>query len=330
MTLPIDTRDFQLRDGRIVRVRPMRPTDRAIYARAVVDLSPRSRYLRFLAPIAKPSERLLDQMTQTDGHRHVAFIALSVDEASVLGVVRYVRTPGDPQAGEVAIAVADDWQGRGLGLQLLRHTIEHARLAGLEALAATTLRENWGATRLLQASGFSPTGSDGPYSEHLMQLGRGPLVKPLPPDLREYAMLRERHAANLDIVHSIFALWERGDFSAVGWAHPEIEYAIVDEPGTQMAKGVAAMTRTWRDFLSAWESYRVEAHEYRALDEERVLVTLRALGRGKASGLDIGQTTAGPRSANIFHVRGGEVIRLTSYFNRDRALADLGLLPTVS
>jgi ketosteroid isomerase-like protein len=163
-----------------------------------------------------------------------------------------------------------------------------------------------------------------------MQLGRGPLVKPLPPDLREYAMLRERHAANLDIVHSIFALWERGDFSAVGWAHPEIEYAIVDEPGTQMAKGVAAMTRTWRDFLSAWEGYRVEAHEYRALDEERVLVTLRALGRGKASGLDIGQTTAGPRSANIFHVRGGEVIRLTSYFNRDRALADLGLLPTVS
>jgi ketosteroid isomerase-like protein len=163
-----------------------------------------------------------------------------------------------------------------------------------------------------------------------MRLGRGAFVKSLPPDLHEYAISQGRHAENLDIVHSIFARWERGDFSAVAWAHPEIEYAIVDEPGTQMAKGVAAMTRTWREFLSAWEDYRVEAHEYRALDEERVLVTLRALGRGKASGLDIGQTTTGPRSANIFHVRGGKVIRLTSYFNRDRALADLGLLPRVS
>lgn len=143
-------------------------------------------------------------------------------------------------------------------------------------------------------------------------------------------MSRETHAENLELVQSIFARWERGDFSAVAWAHPDIEYTIIDEPGTQMVKGVAAMTRTWRDFLSAWENYRVEAHEYWALDEERVLVALRALGRGKASGLDIGRANAGPRSANIFHVRGGKVIRLATYFNRDRALTDLGLLRKVA
>lgn len=151
-----------------------------------MDLSPRSRYLRFLAPIAKPSERLLDLMTQTDGHRHVAFVAVSVDETTVLGVVRYVRTTGDPQTGEVAIAVADDWQGRGLGLQLLRQTIEHARLAGLGALAATTLRENRGATRLLRASGFSAAGSSGPHSEHLMRLRSEPARKALAhPEIHE-------------------------------------------------------------------------------------------------------------------------------------------------
>lgn len=135
------------------------------------------------------------------------------------------------------------------------------------------------------------------------------------------------HSENLELVRSIFARWERGDFSSVAWAHPEIEYAIVDEPGARTGTGVAAMTRTWREFLSGWEDYRVEAHEYRALDEQRVLVALRALGRGKASGLDIGETTGGPRSANVFHVRGGRVIRLHSYFDRDRALADLGLSP---
>jgi GNAT superfamily N-acetyltransferase len=172
MTLPIDTREFVLHDGRIVRVRPLQSADRATYERAVLDLSPRSRYLRFFAPIAKPSQRLLDQMTHTDGHRHVAYVALTTDETTAVGVVRYVRAADALLVGEVAIAVADDWQGRGLGGQLLRHTVEHARLAGLESLAATTLRENSGGPRLLQAAGFSVIGGSGPYREHQMQLQR--------------------------------------------------------------------------------------------------------------------------------------------------------------
>jgi acetyltransferase len=172
MAAPGETRDLVLDDKRIVRVRPLRPTDRAIYERAVLDLSPQSRYLRFFAPIAKPSERLLDQMTQTDEDRHVAYVALTRDEASAIGVVRYVRTPEDPQVGEVAIAVADAWQGRGLGVQLLRQTVERARQAGLESLAATTLGENPGGARLLQATGFSLIGASGPYREHQMRLRR--------------------------------------------------------------------------------------------------------------------------------------------------------------
>jgi GNAT superfamily N-acetyltransferase len=172
MDLPIDTREFVLQDSRIVRVRPLRATDRATYERAVIDLSPRSRYLRFFAPMTKPSERLLDQMTHIDGRRHVAYVALTLDEATAVGVVRYVRTADIARAGEVAIAVADDWQGRGLGGQLLRHTIEHARRAGLESLAATTLRENAGAARLLRVAGFSAVGGSGRYSEHQMRLPR--------------------------------------------------------------------------------------------------------------------------------------------------------------
>jgi GNAT superfamily N-acetyltransferase len=321
VTLSTDTRDLKLRDGRLVRVRPMRPSDRAIYARAVADLSPRSRYLRFFAPIAKPSERLLDQMTQTDGHQHVAFVAMSVDERTILGVVRYVRSEDDPHTGEVAIAVADDWQRRGMGVQLLRHTIAHARLAGLEALAATTLRENGGAARLLQASGFSPAGGSGPFGEHLMRLR--PIVRSHDLGTAYVNGCHTKQAENLALVRAIFARWECGDFRSVVWAHPEIEFAIVDEPGTQRVTGVAAMTRTWREFLSVWENYRVQAHEYRALDEERVLVLLTAHGRGKTSGLEIARATGGPRSANIFCVRDGKVIRLASYFNRERALSDL-------
>ncbi|HXB15793.1 MAG TPA: GNAT family N-acetyltransferase [Solirubrobacteraceae bacterium] len=168
-----ETRELLLRDGRTVRVRALRPNDRGLYERAVVDLSPRSRYLRFLAPIRKPSERLLDQMTQTDGFMHVAHFALTADEAAGVGVVRYVRSREDPGIAEVAIAVADDWQGYGLGVQLLRHAAAHARLAGVQGLAATTLRENAGAVRLLRATGFEPVrGGAGLYAEYRMPLGR--------------------------------------------------------------------------------------------------------------------------------------------------------------
>jgi RimJ/RimL family protein N-acetyltransferase len=172
MTFPLDTREFVLHDRRIVRVRPLRFTDRGIYERAVVDLSPRSRYLRFFAPIPRPGERLLDQMTQVDGYRHVAYVALTPDESTAVGVIRYVLDAHNPQSGEVAIAVADEWQRRGLGGQLLRQTVDHARLAGLDSLAATTLRENSGAAGLLEAFGFSATGASGPYSEHRMRLRR--------------------------------------------------------------------------------------------------------------------------------------------------------------
>jgi len=170
MTPPADTRELVLRDRHLVRVRPLTATDRSIYERAVMDLSPRSRYLRFFAPIPRLSERLLDQMTQTDGDRHVAYVALTADGSTAVGVVRYVLRADDPNEGEVAIAVADDWQRLGLGGELLRQTIEHAHLAGLDSLTASTLRENAGAVGLLQASGFSATGASGPYAEHRVLL----------------------------------------------------------------------------------------------------------------------------------------------------------------
>src|SRR3954470_16693527 len=130
---------------------------------------------------------------------------------------------------------------------------------------------------------------------------------------------------NLQLVQSILADWEAGDFRSVHWAHPQIEYAIADEPGSGVGRGLAEMNRIWRAFLTAWEDYRVEAHEYCEIDDERVFVAHRAMGRGRTSGLDIGATTGCRGSANRFHVRDGRVTRLVSYFDRDRALADIGL-----
>ena len=130
---------------------------------------------------------------------------------------------------------------------------------------------------------------------------------------------------NLDLVRSICAAWARGDFSSAEWAHPEMEFVIVDGPSPGSWTGLAGMTEGFSDWLSAWEAYRVEADEYRELDDERVLALLRNIGRGKTSGLELGQLRS--NGAGVFHVRGGKVTRYVIYWDRERALADLGLAP---
>jgi ketosteroid isomerase-like protein len=132
-------------------------------------------------------------------------------------------------------------------------------------------------------------------------------------------------SANLDLVRSIYADWERGDWSTASWAHPNIEFVLVDDPGSETHRGLAAMAEAWRAFLSAWADYRVESEEYRTLDEGDVLVLMRAYGRGKASGVELSERTRGRGGATLFHIRDGMVVRLDAYFDRDRALADLGL-----
>jgi ketosteroid isomerase-like protein len=127
------------------------------------------------------------------------------------------------------------------------------------------------------------------------------------------------------LVQSIGAAWERGDYSSTEWAHPEIEWVVVDGPTPGTWVGVAGMAEGWRGFLSAWESFRGTVEEYRELDNERILALHSYAGRGKSSGIDVGQTPIS--AATIFHVREGRVMRLAVYFDRERALADLGLAP---
>lgn len=127
---------------------------------------------------------------------------------------------------------------------------------------------------------------------------------------------------HLDLVRSLFESWERGDYSSVEWAHPDIEWVIADGPSPSRRTGVAGMIEGWRDFLDAWEGWRSRVEGYRELDDERVLVLNGYSGRGRASGLDVGEMRAG---ATLLHVRDGKVTRLAIYFDRERLLAELGL-----
>ena len=132
-------------------------------------------------------------------------------------------------------------------------------------------------------------------------------------------------SANLDLVRSIYTDWERGDFASAEWAHSDIEWVNVEGPTPGRSTGPDGTAAAFRQWAAAWEDFRIEADEYRELDDERVLVLTRRSGRGKTSGLELDKLQT--RGASVFHVCDGKVARLIHYYDRDRAFADLGLTP---
>ncbi|MDQ6811209.1 MAG: hypothetical protein M3Z95_04865 [Actinomycetota bacterium] len=132
-------------------------------------------------------------------------------------------------------------------------------------------------------------------------------------------------SANLDLVRSIFAAWERADFSSAEWVHPEIEFVVADGPSPGSWTGLAGMAEANRNWLSAWSEFRMEPEEFCELDGDRVLVLDRFRGRGKASGLEVGDM--GEQGAILLHIGGDKVTRVVRYYNREHALADLGFAP---
>jgi ketosteroid isomerase-like protein len=122
-------------------------------------------------------------------------------------------------------------------------------------------------------------------------------------------------------VRSILAAWARGDFSSSDWADEDIEFVIAEGPAPGRWHGLAGLSEGFRGLVNAWDDYRVEGVDYLELDGERVLVSIRPTGRGKSSGLELGQTLT--IAANLFEVTDGKVTRLVLYFDRDRALAEV-------
>ena len=127
-------------------------------------------------------------------------------------------------------------------------------------------------------------------------------------------------STNLDLVRSIYADWERGDFRSTEWADHQIEFGFGDGLEASSSTGLAAMAARWREFLGNWDEFRTWTDGYRELDDGRVLVLMRLSGRGRTSGLEVEQT-----GMTIFQFAHGKVTGLLFYNDRDHGFADLGL-----
>jgi ketosteroid isomerase-like protein len=133
-------------------------------------------------------------------------------------------------------------------------------------------------------------------------------------------------SANLDLVRSIYAAWERGDFSSAEWAVPEIEFVIADGLSPESWKGLAGMAEGFRSYIEVWDNVRIEVDQVHELDDGRIVVVFRRTGRGKASGITE-LPGRGAEGAVVFLLDNAKVSRLVLYFDRTNALADLGLAP---
>jgi RimJ/RimL family protein N-acetyltransferase len=140
-----------LRDGTPVRLRPIRPDDKARLAAALGRLSDESTRQRFLVPKPRFTRAELAYLTEVDGHDHLAVVATAAGEpGEIVGVARCVRASEDPRSAEFAVVVDDAHQGLGLGTALARAIAEAARAHGISRFTATAVSDNVAVVRLVE------------------------------------------------------------------------------------------------------------------------------------------------------------------------------------
>jgi len=147
--------DIVLRDGGGARVRPIRPEDADLVTEFFEKLGPDSRYYRFfrVKNTLEPAE--IEHFTNVDYHNRMALVALL--DGEMIGVGRYDVDPNEPESAEVAFAVVDEQQGRGIGTKLLELLTSHARAHDVSEFRAFVLGENRRMMRVFRNSGYELT-----------------------------------------------------------------------------------------------------------------------------------------------------------------------------
>ena len=145
-----------LRNGVSVWIGPLATGDESSIASWFAGLGPETRYARFFSPLKRLDRRLQSALAQVDHVDHEAIAARAWDRTTV-GIARYIRF-GQSRTAEVAVAVADDWTGRGIATILLDRVAMRACAVGIEHLAAVCLVRNDRMIRLFRQLGGTTVG----------------------------------------------------------------------------------------------------------------------------------------------------------------------------
>ena|SRR5690349_8950151 len=135
----------------MLELRALQPADAPRVQDFVRNLSARSRLERFFTPLAELSPAQLVRITSGQG----LSLAALVGNDKIIGLAECFRVRRDEV--EFAVVVADDWQGQGLGEQLLRALLDHAGRAGIERVGGVTRTGNIRMRALARKLGFGMT-----------------------------------------------------------------------------------------------------------------------------------------------------------------------------
>jgi acetyltransferase len=161
-----------------VRIRPLSGRDAAAYAAFVRGLSRETLNNRLLGAGLAVTSDGIERLLRVDQSSHVALAATTrIDgETRIIGIARYALESASDR-GEMAVTVADEWQGMGIGCRLLRALVRHARKAGVAELFGDAFATNDAMIRLMRGAGF--TLGPSPGDAHLTR-GSLRLVPPRP------------------------------------------------------------------------------------------------------------------------------------------------------
>ena len=151
-----ESRVIELSDGTKVHLRPIVPEDEALLHEAVAAMSERTVYFRFFSPIKRMSDALAHRLAVVDYSDRFALVATThrpTGTERIVGVARYDRARGTDVA-EVAVAVIDEFQRRGLGAALLANLARVARQNGIKTFSLIVLPENREMLGLLRKMGW--------------------------------------------------------------------------------------------------------------------------------------------------------------------------------
>ena len=160
MTAPRDSRAgprvARLGDGTEYRIRPIRSDDAERERAFIMSLSPESRFQRLMYTVREPSAEFVAMLVNVDQHRDMALVAvIGIDsDEKIIGVARY-SADADGLDCEFAVAVADEWQCRGIGTTLAKMLFEYAAREGFRSIYGTILANNQRMLELAQWLGLS-------------------------------------------------------------------------------------------------------------------------------------------------------------------------------
>jgi len=125
---------------------------------------------------------------------------------------------------------------------------------------------------------------------------------------------------NVEALRRAYGQWAQGDFSRRELFDPHIECVwAADLPDPHVDHGVEALWKSSREWLTAWDAFRLEAEAFLPADD-KVVVLIAIRGRGKGSGADV--STEG---AHVWTMRQGKALRVEAYMDRAEALEVAGL-----